>query len=242
MKKQLKKLLQKKFRREEQQFIVEGVKGVGELLASSYSTVTVYIEEGREQDDAIAPIIASAYKKGVPVERLSVKDANQMSSTDTFPGVMAVAKIPLGKLPEGGPVLYLDGLKDPGNVGTLIRTADWFGVAGVILSEHCVDLYNPKLVRSTMGSLFHFPVHVDVEYQAFHQLKDAGYQCIGLSLDGEPLQTLPQGNVCLVLGSESHGLSKEVDSLVDTRYTIPGKGQAESLNVAIAGGIVMSQL
>ncbi|MBT3817078.1 MAG: RNA methyltransferase [Candidatus Magasanikbacteria bacterium] len=240
--KSIKKLQQKKYRKEYQQFFVEGVKGVTDLLNSSYEAAAVCIESGREKDEDIIAIIDIAKEKKVPVQVLPGKDIKQIKSTDTFPGVMGIANMKEKQGLGEGHVICLDGVMDPGNLGTIIRTADWFGITNIVLSENCVDPYNPKVVRSTMGSLFHVQLIRDDLETRIGELKEKGYKTIGLTLDGESLDKLPEGLLCLVLGSESHGVSKEVKPLLDASYTIPGKGEAESLNVAVAGGIVMSKL
>ncbi|MFZ2978574.1 MAG: RNA methyltransferase, partial [Candidatus Magasanikiibacteriota bacterium] len=170
---------------------------------------------------------------------------DHIKTTDTFPGVLAIveqSEVELNDLT--GNIICLDGVKDPGNLGTIIRTADWFGIKNIILAEDCVDPYNPKVVRSTMGSIFRVNIFEsegivrDLSY-----LQEDGYKLNGLVMNGVNLDKLKPGNKEIyVLGSESHGIRPEVEKILDKKYTISGSGSAESLNVAVACGILLSRI
>ena len=245
--KHLVQLQEKKYRRQFGEFIIEGFKGVGEAIDSG-NVVLVVVEGNRREEEGIAECIAKAQKHEVPVEFSGRKDIGEIKTTDTFPGVLAVVEsqnFQLADIAEGT-LIVLDDVKDPGNLGTIIRTADWFGISHIMLSENSVDEYNPKVVRSTMGSIFRSKI-----YRSHNVLKEIielkekfGYQVISLDIHGKPLPgTITKAHKSILLfGSESHGLSPELEDLVDTRYTIPGRGGAESLNLAIAAGIVMSRI
>ena len=245
--KHLVQLQEKKYRREFHEFIVEGFKGVGEALIYA-DVVLVVVEGGRREEPEIAACITRAQESKIPVEFCGRKDIGSIKSTDTFPGILAVIDSPnfaLEDLSEG-PIMVLEDVKDPGNLGTIIRTADWFGITNIMLSENSVDEYNPKVVRSTMGSIFRSHIYrspnvlKDIEVLK----KDFGYTVLGLDIKGKPLPSSiskPETKIFL-FGSESHGISPELESTIDTRYTIPGKGKAESLNLAISAAILMSRL
>lgn len=141
-----------------------------------------------------------------------------------------------------GHILLLDDVKDPGNLGTIIRTADWFGVQQVICSPNSVDRYNPKVVQASMGSIFRMPLYYDQLDQKIDSLKIAGYSIFGADMHGENAFEIdyPQ-KTALIMGSESHGLSDLIRSMTQT-ITIPKKGKAESLNVAMATGILLAKI
>ena len=145
---------------------------------------------------------------------------------------------------DGSPIIFLDNVKDPGNLGTIIRTADWFGLKHIILSEDTVDPYNEKVVRSTMGSFFHVNILESTNsVRLLNSLRQKSYMLVSLDIKGELFDTLqPIAKTVYLFGSESHGIRSELAALIEKRYTIPGKGKAESLNVAVAAGIVMSKL
>ena len=144
-----------------------------------------------------------------------------------------------------GPIVCLAGVKDPGNLGTIIRTADWFGIKNILLSEQCVDVYNPKVVRSTMGSIFHTAVfrsnNIEKDLQVLK--KNSEYKIYSLDLAGENINKMKaSNNIIYLFGSESHGVMTGLEKLIDKRYTIPKKGEAESLNLGVAVGVLLSKI
>ncbi len=244
--KHINKLGQKKVRHEEKEFIIEGVKGVDEALQSNAQILLLVVEGNRRDDEYFAELIKLAESKDVPVEFCGRGDVGSIKTTDTFPGVLAIVEQKEISLEEmQGNIICLDGVKDPGNLGTIIRTADWFGIKSIILSEDCVDPYNPKVVRSTMGSIFHVNIfESERTVEDLGQLQEMGYKLNGLVMDGEDLSKMKSGGEkqVYILGSESHGVRDEVEKILDKKYTISGSGDAESLNVAVAAGILISRL
>jgi len=246
--KHLNQLQYKKYRREYSEFVIEGIKGVAEAFASKSDVLLLIVEGSQREEKEIIDLIVQAESRSIPVEFCGRKDIGNIKTTDTFPGVMAVVEYTDNTIDDitAGHVVCLHDIKDPGNLGTIIRTADWFGISTVLLSENSVDVYNPKVVRSTMGSIFH--VQVIRSHSIFTDLSrlrdDRAYQLVALDIAGTSLPTSfsASASTVFVFGSESHGLPRDLDSLIHTRYTIPGKGQAESLNVAISAGILMSRL
>jgi RNA methyltransferase, TrmH family len=241
--KHINKLGQKKVRHEEREFIIEGIKGVQEALNSEMQVLLLVIEGNRRDEEDLAELIKLAESHDVPVEFCGRNDVGDIKTTDTFPGVLAIVEQSDVELQDlEGNIICIDGIKDPGNLGTIIRTADWFGIKSIILSEDCVDPYNPKVVRSTMGSIFHVDIFESEKIASdLGDLKKNGYKLNGLVMDGENLDKLRPGKKeVYVLGSESHGIREEVEKILDKKYTISGSGSAESLNVAVASGILMS--
>lgn len=241
--KHISKLQQKKHRHQSEQFIVEGIKGCEEAL--QHASVAALLIASANQE-GFQSLITDAEEKDVEVLFASEKDIKAIKATTTFPGCLAVVNMPETSLEDiSGAVVCLEAINDPGNLGTIIRTADWFGIRDIILSENSVDPFNEKVVRSTMGSIFRMNIH-----QSEHVASDLawmkekqGYSLAGLVMDGNPVEMLEEsGKTCYIFGSESHGISPDVDALLDHRYTIPGKGQAESLNVAITAGIILSKI
>jgi TrmH family RNA methyltransferase len=147
-------------------------------------------------------------------------------------------------VPSRGDVLVLDAVADPGNVGTLIRTADWFGLTCVVLGPGCASISNPKVVRATMGSLFHLvTVEVDDLPTACRWLADQGVALASAEVEGGTWHRwAPRNRAAVIVGSEAHGVSPAVRALASHRVSIPRGGRAESLNVAAAGAILLSSL
>ncbi|MFH1292124.1 MAG: RNA methyltransferase [bacterium] len=243
--KHINKLQQKKYRREHSEFVVEGVKGMVEAIESSAQVQRVIVQNNKKQEPEFIKIIDLAHKKHIVVDFCNDNDVGKIKDTDTFPGVLAIVKQIGYELDEigGNSIICLDCIKDPGNLGAIIRTADWFGVNSVVLSEDCVDLYNPKTVRATMGSIFRVKVFQSKDLaKTLASLKKKGYQISGLTMNGKELKINKKIKTAYILGSESHGINPQVEKLLDKRYTIKGSGSAESLNVAITAGILLSKL
>ena len=235
--KQVASLRQLKFRKELGLFVVEGRKMVEELLHSRFETAGLYATVAFLADN---PSFAKA-------EIASKVQMQQMSGQDTAPGILAVVRIP-----EQGDVkissrfvLALDGITNPGNMGTLIRTAEWFGISDVVFSMDCVELWNPKTVQATMGSLFRVKVWKTDLAAYLQKAKSEGKAIYGALLEGENLFQLkakPEG--VIVIGNESHGIRPEVLPCITHPVTIPrGGGSAtESLNAAVAGAIILAEM
>lgn len=233
-------LKMKKYRQKEGLFLLEGKRAVEEALASHWTLRALFftrLPEGWERRAEESTL--SWYEVPLPV-------LQKITATEDPQSVAALVEIRQENLdsfaPERGFVLVLDQIRDPGNLGTLIRTADALGAAGVVLLEDTADLYNPKVVRSTMGSLFHLPVCTGVKAGKLEAwCRKNGYALWATALEGAEDVTKLQwpAKTALVLGSEAEGVSPEILAAADQKVKIPMAGQAESLNVAVAGGIVM---
>lgn len=234
----LKSLQQKKFRKEHGLFIVEGFKSVAEFLASPYSIETIY------HTPAANTKLYKASKK-INFQEITAAEIEKISSLNTPQDVLAVIRIPAWPVLQHSELkqkftLVLDGVQDPGNMGTIIRTADWFGIQNIICSEDTVDAYNPKVVQATMGSLSRINIHYTALASLLPQLN---LPVFGAMLDGENIYHADFGNEGLiVMGNEGNGLRPDIQEIINKKIAIPRTGQAESLNVAIATALFCSEI
>ena len=234
----LQSLQHKKFRREHGLFLVEGYKSVSEFINSAYHIEAVYYTP------AIAPKLLKLSQK-MNFQEISSNILEKISTLKTPADVIAVVKIPNWPVLNHAVLhkkfsIVLDGIQDPGNMGTIIRTADWFGIDHIICSEDSVEVYNPKVVQATMGSLSRLNVHYR-DVPAF--LSAVKLPVFGALLDGENIYSTNFGDEGLIImGNEGNGLRPDVVQLVSKAITIPRAGNAESLNVAIATAIFCSEI
>jgi RNA methyltransferase, TrmH family len=229
----IKSLHQKKFRKQEQAFFVEGNKNVSELLISDYEISHLLVTDAFAQEHA--SLLAKSKASVLMVKEQDLVAAGTFQSNDA---ALAVAKtkpnIPL-QVEEDEWVLALDDVRDPGNLGTIIRIADWYGIKKIILSEASADFYNPKVLNASMGSF----TRVAIYYTPLIPfLEQAAAPIYGALLDGSPIYTesFPKSGI-LVMGNESQGISSLVEQSIQYKITIPSFGKAESLNVAIATAV-----
>lgn len=242
----------KKFREEQGRFIAEGQKLVLELVNSDFTVAGIYAAA-----EWIVANLALVREKNIPVFETLPREMDRISSLSTPSQVLAVVNIPdLPAVPVRngeGPwtnslALALDDIRDPGNLGTIIRIADWFGIGTILCSESCVDAYNPKVVQATMGSI----ARVKLTYcnlgaaLAGMTERTADLPVYGTFLDGEPLfsQSLA-GHGIVVIGNESRGISPGLFPFITRRLSIPSFGsssaRAESLNASIAAAIICAE-
>ena len=235
----IRSLSQKKFRQETGLFVAEGEKIVNEALASDFKVRAVYrtSEIGEECIKRISNL-------ATPSPVLAVIE--QSTSQLTFNSSKLFASLKQAK--QDSLFLALDGVKDPGNLGTIIRLADWFGIDAIFASHESVEMYNPKVVQSTMGAIFRKPVIYADLYQVVDTFKQAALPVYGTFLDGENLYDTEASNAkngLIVMGSESFGISKELESKITSKLLIPpypaNAQTSESLNVAIATAIICSE-
>ena len=236
-------LKQKKYRLERQLFLAEGLRTVEEAIGSESVEQIFYTTI---EDERTRRVLETAAEKGVALYCVSESVMKKISDTDSPQGIVAVCKMQNVKLESlfatGNMLLVLDRVADPGNVGTMLRTADAAGIGGIVLLKGCVDIYAPKTVRSTMGSLFHVPVFAGAdEAQFVKAAKRAGYELLVTSLEGADnlYKADLRGRLAFVMGNEANGVTESLLAEADKRVYIPMTGRAESLNVAMAAGIVM---
>jgi TrmH family RNA methyltransferase len=195
--------------------------------------------------------VESARKRKIEINLLTEKELSQLSDSVTAQGVVAIVSKKLFLLDSSitkkkkSLLVALDQINDPGNLGTIIRTCDWFSVDALLVSNNSVELFSPKVVRATMGSLFHFPIITEVDLNdSLRQLKQENYSIITATLDAPtklPEFHFPEKTV-LVFGNEAHGISAEIMNYADDSLSIKKYGKAESLNVAMACGIFLSSV
>ena len=228
------------------QFLVEGARSVASAVEAGAPLVEVLAAHDATGEAAAAA--ARAERAGVPVERVAARDLDRVGNARTSQGVLAVAasvvREDLGEVE--GPVLLLDGVQDPGNVGGMVRTAAWFGAAAVVADAASADFETPKAVRAAMGGLWDVRlVRVPALGPVLDRLAAAGVAAWGADLDGTALADWrPGSRAALVVGSEAHGLSEPVRQRLAGRVSIPGAGRAggvESLNVAVAAGVLLAR-
>lgn len=214
---------EKKFRDRLSLFVAEGEKMLDEAVRSGYEIVSVW------------------HRDEIGEEAMS-----RISSLSSPPPVLAVIKQRLSPIEiEDGLYLALDGIRDPGNLGTIIRTADWFGVKGIFASPDSVELYNPKVIQSTMGSVFRCRFCYDDIPSVCRRFRERGLPVYGTFLDGENIYDCElEGRGLVVMGNESRGVSAETAAEVNRRLLIPKAqgSEAESLNVAVATAVTLSIL
>lgn len=241
--KELKKLTKKKYREEHGHYLIEGVHLIEEALKSPAIVTTIIMNNQGYELLSGLPMTSDA----ITYYLLSDEVFKSVSDVPAPQGMMALVKLNKVALPEKitGNLLLLDNVQDPGNVGTMIRTADAAGYTGVILGEGCADIYNPKVLRSMQGSHFHLAIIEGDLAELIPELKTKGVKIYGTELNSEAVdyrQLSIEGTFALVMGNEGQGVSRQLLQLTDKNVYIPIIGQAESLNVAVAAGVLMFSL
>lgn len=245
------KLHQKKFRKEWQLFIVEGKRFSLEALQSNWQVETAFFDENFQQLNSSTKFIELLQKKNITPQILSSKDFKKLSATNNPQGILLIMAIPAWYNESGislnniRMVLLTEGIRDPGNFGTIIRTADWFGAKLIISSNDCAEVFNPKTLRASMGSVFRVVcIKVADLTEWIKKLKDKNFSLIGTSSHTGQLLHHIKSNfpLAVCLGSESEGISPSISKMVDFVARIPQYGKGESLNVAVAAGILLNYL
>lgn len=234
--------LGKKRERDEQgRFLAEGIKVCKELLGSGLTIQYAVISDDADQDSqTLAEEFAEA---GIEVCKAGSTAFERMSDAKSPQGIFCIAELPEPNDSMTDTFLALEDINDPGNLGTIIRTADWFGMQNIILGGNCADPFSPKAIRSAMGSTFHVNIHIKHSLadflsswkQTFSKGEILGFM-VQANQNLEHLQALPP-HWGIVMGSESHGISNATSSLITLPVRIDGAGSAESLNVGVATGI-----
>ena len=236
--KMAKSLSAKKVRIENKAFLVEGGKCVAELIAHMPHLIkSLIVTEGQHGDIA-------NYAKENNIDLYTVKEhvMNAISDCKTSQGVLAIASLIGNTKPSGGFILALDDVADPQNVGTMIRTADAAGCAGVVLSQSSADVLSPKAIRASMGSVFHLPILKTDVSEYLSSLVNGGYRIAVSHMSGQSEYSYDFSKTCLVIGNEARGVSPEITALATDHISIPMYGKAESLNAAVAAGILIYKL
>jgi len=232
----IRSLQQKKFRDQHQKFIVEGVKLVKELLNSDWIEEIEHVYKLENCSITIPQNMACSVVSKSELERIS-----HFKSPNEVLVVVKMKTLDEIEFEAGQVIIALDNVRDPGNLGTIIRTTDWFGNQQILCSEETVDCYNPKVIQSSMGAFFRVRCHYVKLEEQLSKFQSEGFTIYGAEMDGASVyETQPQKKSVLLMGSESHGISNHLRSYFES-LTIPKFGQTESLNVAMATGIILSE-
>jgi TrmH family RNA methyltransferase len=239
-------LQQKKYRNEHQLFVIEGVKIISEFILSTNLITEVFISH---ENQLSAEVMSAAAAKGIEIALADEKSIQRISTQSTSQHCIALAKIFAHQTAieslKNEVSIVLDQIQDPGNLGTIIRTADWFGIKNIYCSVDTVDCYNSKVVQSSMGSLCNVNLHYVSLQDLLSQTKLLGIKVFGTLLNGNALKetSIEKGSM-LVFGNEANGISAEIKEYIDQAITISKSASthAESLNVATTVAIVLASI
>ncbi|WP_028980212.1 TrmH family RNA methyltransferase [Sporocytophaga myxococcoides] len=237
----IKSLQIKKYRKLHQMFLVEGAINVKELLESDFKIEHLFVtSQFFEENEAL---IKSSL---VTFEYTDEKELTEVGTLESNNAALAVVRMKEEqalKVNKGEFVLILDEVRDPGNLGTLIRIADWYGISKVICSEQCAEHYNPKVISATKGSFIRVKMHYCDLKIYLKDLNLAGVKVFGAFLNGENIHkvSFPETGAIL-LGNEASGINEDLESFVTDKITIPRFGGAESLNVAVASAVILDNV
>ena len=250
--KELRELTHKKHRDEQKKFIVEGIRLVQEAVDSDFSVLEAFFTKDLFDHPSGKTLLHSLKKKAHELHEISTREMDIISETVTFQGIVAVlqqrevaADSMLSQNSTPSVLVALDAVSDPGNLGSMIRTSDWFGVDGLLLGVNSVELYNPKVLRATMGGVFHLPIAEGVDLPlTISNAKELGYKVYVTDLEAETHfdKVTFDNKSLIVFGNEAWGVSDQVKELADVKLMIRRYGAAESLNVGVACGVVLSSL
>ena len=218
-------------------FVAEGPHLVSEFINSKFKIHSIYATQAFVDKNQFNNISI-----------VSQRELSRISSLKNPSNILAVIyrpnyKLEINKVMQHKKIILLDSISDPGNLGSIIRTADWFGVNSIYVSMECVDVFNPKVVQATMGSLSRVRViKVDLALM-LNKIKNNNIICYGACLSGQNIYNFKKSSQCaIVLGSESHGINKKILTLLDEEILIPSKNKSiDSLNVSVAFGIILSE-
>ncbi|MCR4417052.1 MAG: RNA methyltransferase [Ignavibacteria bacterium] len=242
--KELSKLKLKKYRDETQTFLVETEKVIDEAIRSDWTVKELFVTKTNLS-------LLKKYEdiKGIKFYELSENEFKKISSEVTPSGIAALVEkkiFNINKLLNSNEnfILALEKISNPGNLGAILRTADWFGFKSVVLSKDSVELTNPKVIRASMGSIFHLDIYDEIDFiQFLDRFKKNNFQIIGTSTKGKSITKFifPE-KLVLIFGNESQGISQEILSKCDEIISISSFGNAESLNLAISSSIILYEL
>ncbi|MEE9224742.1 MAG: RNA methyltransferase [Bacteroidota bacterium] len=250
--KQVQALKEKKYRQDRKVFLAEGFRLVQEAVSSEFPVEMVLFTAEFSKSTDHQNFLEALAKKRLRLEEVSSKEIKTISDTVTSQGVLAVVHQKVWSLQkvfeqekEHQIVVGLDAISDPGNLGTLLRTCDWFAADLLLLGRGTVEVYNPKVVRSSMGAIFHVPLIENVDLDTtLPELRKRSFSILVTDLTGETFHydvRVPPKTV-VVLGNEAWGVRTSLMTMADARVRIKGYGRAESLNVSVACGVILSVL
>ncbi len=243
-------LKDKKTREKEQRFLIEGVRLCEEILDSEYEVENVFYCPAKLISNRAQQLIQKFLQTKIPVEELDFKSLNRLSDTVHSQGIIGLVKMKEFSFKQFSDnhskiLVALDHINEPGNLGTLIRTANWFGVAGILLSQNSVDYMNQKALRASMGSVFHIPIIAKLNLNSkLSELKQMDYSLYAADVDGTSDYSTVEfsDKSVLILGNEVDGVSDDIKNLSTLALNIPRQGKGDSLNVAVAAGILLAEM
>ncbi|OPZ91567.1 MAG: putative TrmH family tRNA/rRNA methyltransferase [Firmicutes bacterium ADurb.Bin419] len=248
--KEIKALKEKKFRDQKGLYFIEGIRFVEEALKENVKISKILVSDKLKDVHGGKEILEQLESHGFQnVYILSNNIYMEITDTESPQGILAVLKkeaVSINSVfDDKNFFVVLDSLQDPGNMGTIIRTADAVGVTAVIVSKGCVDVYNPKVLRSTMGSLFHIPVcYSENILETLQEMKDKGIKLCAAHLKGRKnyFELNYKENIAIIIGNEANGISDSVVDISDELVKIPMLGKSESLNASVAAGLLMYEV
>lgn len=240
--KNIKKLKDKKYRNEQKEFIIEGIKLIEEAIEENVKIKMIVVCEGCVEEGTIEQKLLYQIAKYNCIY-VSEKIFSSITDVKTPQGMLAVIEMENSeeKIRYDEDIIFvLDGIQDPGNLGTILRTIDSVGLTQVIVSKDTVDAYNPKVVRSTMGAIFRVKVIESQDLvRTMRNLKKHKYEIVATSLDtNDSIYDIDYNKKVIVIGNEANGVSKEILSIADEKTKIPMLGKTESLNAAVATSVI----
>lgn len=238
-------LLQKKVREKEKKFLVEGLKFVQEGINSSNKCEIIFVTKTFQESHS--DFLNFIKVKSPRIEVLKTTDFDKLTETKNSQGIVSVFQMINKTLISnvGDKIIVaLENISDPGNMGTILRNCDWFGIRTVLLSPNCAEIYNPKVIRASAGSVFHLNLVEEKDfYQSLSNKKKEGYKIISTDIRGENIYYEKfNKNLVVVLSNEANGPTDTLLSICDSKISIPRIGEAESLNVASASAVILSEL
>jgi TrmH family RNA methyltransferase len=242
-------LKQRKHREEQGKYLIEGIRLCEEAIASEAPVEQLlFCRESIDRNERLAALFQSALQKNITIQQTDWRAFKGMSDTETPQGVLGV--VPVTPWDRGSvlqsvhPILILDRISDPGNLGMMMRTAEAASCAGIFLTRGSVEIYNAKVVRSTMGAIFRLPIFsMETGPDLLQELTQRNFSILAAHVDGTPYHHLTaKGPVALLLGNEAFGVDPELLGLATQTVTIPMASPVESLNVAVASGILLYKL
>ncbi len=237
-------LKKKKFRKSEKKFLVEGKRLIDEGLKSSFKCDRIFITEAFNKTEK--NFVSKISKQKIPISIIPLYNLLKLCSTKSPQEIVAVFNIKPNnnKLVKSKHIIALENISDPGNVGTILRTCDWFGIKNVLLSKTCAEIYNPKVLRASMGAVFNINIINDINLiEELKLLKNKGYQIFFTDTTGENYKKFFWNNKSVItFSNEANGPTEELKTLCNNGLTIPKKGKIESLNVAAAASIIIAEL
>ena len=248
--KNFKRLKQKKYRETTNKLFIEGLHLVEEAINSDWKVEEILVTPNFIKKYYEHKIFKEAKTKNITLRNISESELNLITDTINSQGIGAIVSKKhydiyqlMNLLPSTSCLVFLENISEPGNLGTIIRICDWFGVDAVILSNKTVELCSPKVVRSTMGSLFKIPIFEGIDTSEFIKIiKNSPFTIYATRLKGKNIKDFEFTNKsCFIFGNEAHGISKLFLNTGVTQITIPKYGKAESLNVAVACGITLAK-